>query len=244
MTDEQAWALSLVPEILWANLYHDAIIESEWLKDKTISPSGSLGMAVGYNFVYPLYRILDEMHPKNILETGLGQSTRLTAQYAGYYKATHSVVEHDPNWAKFFLESFKGMSDYSKLYVTPLYMADHEGIPYYAYQNFEKILNHIAYLTNVEGGYPKFDFIVIDGPFGGGKRARRDIIAFIPQCLNDDFVIMIDDCGRPGEIHLCNQIQSILQSNGIKFASTQYSASGINKVGIITSESKRFFASL
>lgn len=143
MTDEQAWALSLVPEIFWANIYHDTIVESEWLKDKTISPTGSMGAAVGYNFLYPLYRILDEMHPKNILETGLGQSTRLTAQYAGYYKANHSVVEHEPSWAKFFSESFKGMSNYTKIYVTPLYEADYEGNKYLAYKNFDKILNNI-----------------------------------------------------------------------------------------------------
>ena len=98
-----------VPEILWSQIYHDTIIDSEWLLDKAVSPGGPHRWAVGYNFLYALYRILDEMHPKNVLEMGL-ESTKLTGQYARYFSAGHTVVEHDKEWTKFYLHGWKKLS--------------------------------------------------------------------------------------------------------------------------------------
>lgn len=69
-------------EILWANAFHDTIIDSEWLKSKTFSP-GRWG--VGYQYLYVLYRVLNEIKPRNILELGMGQTTRMIGQYAAYY---------------------------------------------------------------------------------------------------------------------------------------------------------------
>ena len=66
-------------EILWAEIFHDASSNSTWLHDKAFSAGR---WAVGYQYLYSVYRILDEVKPKNILELGLGQSTRLLGQYA------------------------------------------------------------------------------------------------------------------------------------------------------------------
>ena len=71
---------AFIPEILWANIYHDTIASSDWLHDRTISPGGLYRWGVGYNFLYAVYRILDEMRSRHILELGLGQSTRLSGQ--------------------------------------------------------------------------------------------------------------------------------------------------------------------
>lgn len=49
--------------------------------------------------MYTLYRILDEVQPKNILEMGLGQTSKMTTQYAKYYKDSHLlIVEGDQLW--------------------------------------------------------------------------------------------------------------------------------------------------
>ena len=52
-------------EAVWAHIFHDTIVESTWLKDKTFSPGR---WAVGYPYLYVMYRILNEVHPKRILE--------------------------------------------------------------------------------------------------------------------------------------------------------------------------------
>lgn len=65
-------------ELIWANVFHDTVCESQWFLDKSLS----LGRAaIGYNFAYVLYRCLNEVNPENILELGLGQSTQIVMQY-------------------------------------------------------------------------------------------------------------------------------------------------------------------
>lgn len=154
----QSDVLGKLSDILWANIYHDTIVQSDWLLDKTISPGGDGRWAVGYNFLYALYRILDEMHPKNILELGLGQSTRLTGQYAGYFKARHAVVEHDKDWADFFFHGWKSETKQTHIYLTDIEEREIDGEKYFAYCNFDHIVNDLPAPCNL---------ILIDGPFGG-----------------------------------------------------------------------------
>ena len=103
----QSDEIGYILELLWSQIYHDTVLGSDWLKNNSISPGGPRRWAVGYNFLYTLYRILNEMRPKQILEIGLGQSTKLTGQYADYFDAKHLVVEHDLEWTKFFCKSWK-----------------------------------------------------------------------------------------------------------------------------------------
>ncbi len=80
-------------EILWAETFNNTISDSNWLKDKSFSPGR---WAVGYQYLYAVYRILNAVKPKKILELGLGQSTKLLNQYAKANKdVKHTVVEHD-----------------------------------------------------------------------------------------------------------------------------------------------------
>ena len=64
--------------------------------------------AVGYQYLYVMYRVLNEIHPRRILELGLGQSTRMLGQYAAAHEnVSHFVVEHDPEWIDFFQRDFR-----------------------------------------------------------------------------------------------------------------------------------------
>lgn len=91
-------------EILWANIFRDTIADSSWLKNKTFS----LGRAAaGYPTMYAMYRILNEVQPAQILELGLGQSTRMISQYAlACPNIQHTVVEHNASWVQFFEQQF------------------------------------------------------------------------------------------------------------------------------------------
>lgn len=86
-------------ELIWATTFQSVTAKSTWFRNKSLAPGR---WALGYPALYILYRILNEMRPKNILELGLGQSTRMIAQYAAHYKGVrHTVVEHDKDWVAF-----------------------------------------------------------------------------------------------------------------------------------------------
>lgn len=231
-TMKQSWE----NEVYWAQVYHDTICSSKWLMNKTIS----LGrMAVGYNFLYVLYRALEDFRPMHILELGLGQSTRLTSQYAAYFSAQHVVVEHDQEWTKFFLgrlrELAKGLQVCEVKLITKKDTDDQE---YYAYDS-EDFAGAIQCL----GG--KCDLILVDAPFGGkGLKARCDILPHLPGILAENFAILVDDCGRKGEQNTVREIKRILSKNNIEFASRLYQSDGEKHVCVIASRGWRFLASV
>ena len=94
-------------DLIYANLFHDTIKQSEWFN----LPLSLGGWAIGYNFAYILYKALDEVRPQKILELGLGQSTKIINEYAKHFSAEHHIVEHDPDWVDFFKRS----TDISKM---------------------------------------------------------------------------------------------------------------------------------
>ena len=89
-----------VRELQYSNVFRDTINDSEWLINKSFSPNNS---ASNYSFLYILYRILNEIKPKNILELGLGQTTKMTSQYVSYFKNSNLIViEDNKQWVDIF----------------------------------------------------------------------------------------------------------------------------------------------
>ena len=212
-----------VNELIWANVFHDAIKGCYWLdrENFAIYPGRA---AVGYNYFYVVFRVLNEFKPKNILETGLGQSSRLLGQYVKTHEGcTHNIVEHDANFAKVSQENFH-FSPASKFNVIPITKMSikltgggQEGIAtVYDVANFKSI---------VDG--QKYDFISIDGPYGFGSHplARIDILNYLPQCLSKSFCIVIDDFDRVGEQNTAAIMRDILSKSGIAFCNRIYSGS-------------------
>lgn len=228
-------AAEYIREIHWAQIYHDTIIGSKWLQDRTVSPGGVRGWAVGYNFLYVLYRVLEEMKPNRILELGLGQSTRLTSQYAAYFGAEHVVVEHDKEWENFFRGSFC-LPPTTRIVQRNLMKRELDGQKYLAYEDFAGVVKNLSGPCNL---------ILIDGPFGGqSKRSRRDIIPYLMEVVADEFVIMVDDCGRQGEENLLEEIKRILDSGKIEYMDGIYRSGGTCHVGVIVDIKHRFFVSM
>lgn len=224
-------------EILWANIFHDTIRNSKWLCGQSFSPGRA---AIGYPTLYALYRILDEFQPKNILEMGLGQSTKMIGTYIKWKcendeKCKHIVVEHDNTWIDFFKNSFE-LSNATEIIQMDLIKAK---IDIYngtqtevnMYKDFKKYLNG-----------KKFDLIFIDGPFGSSMISRIDIIDLLPECLNNSFIFMLDDAERLGEQNTLKMVTNILRENSIKYAQNYYS--GEKSTAIITSENLHFFCTM
>ena len=108
-------------ELLWAEIFISTTHGSTWFKDKRLAPGR---WALGYPALYILFKILDIIQPMEILELGLGESTRMITQYTISHENTiHSIVEHDTDWVTFFQKNFK-LCERSKILIDAPFGAD------------------------------------------------------------------------------------------------------------------------
>lgn len=220
----------MTKELLWANIFHDTILGSTWLQNTSFSPGR---WAIGYPYLYVLYRVLNEVKPRCILELGLGQSTKMLAQYAkANTNSSHFVIEHDPRWINFFQSDVQLPSN-SHLVQLGLSCSNFKGYNVTTYDNIRSYF----------GNSNQFDLISVDGPFGSNTRySRVDIVEMIPDSLSDSFVIMMDDTDRSGEKNTSQLIMDLLKSKKIDFSFGNYK--GEKDITIICSESLKFLCTL
>ena len=221
---------SVAYENAYANVFHDTTIESDWLKDKIFWPGRS---ALGYPAMYVTYRILNEVKPKRILELGLGQSTKLISQYAASDSTVeHTVVESSQDWINFFSNSYHLPKN------TKIEKLDYKIIPY---KNSETRIFDCFY-EKFTGKI--FDFILIDAPLGVDMKecSRIDVLNILPECIDGDFIILIDDTERLGETNTLADIRKLLDANSISFAEGSYG--GMKKSTLICSANLSFLTTL
>ncbi len=207
-----------INETLWASIYNNTISNSKWLVDKTVSPGR---WAVGYPCLYAIYCILDIMQPKRILELGYGQSTRLISQYTKINEQVeHFVVEHDSNWIEFFSKNIELSTNTRIVKLDTNKITYHEAKDVLVFSGFEEKFSKL-----------KFDFIIIDAPFGQAPDDRRkimsrvDVLRILPMCLEKSFVIILDDFERQGERTTAAEIDDKLKESGVEFKTANYSGS-------------------
>ena len=218
-------------EAVWAAVFNNVITDSKWLTNTSFSP-GRWG--AGYQALYVMYRVLNEVRPKRILELGLGQSTRMIAQYAATYEnVEHIVIEHDSKWIEFFINDFH-LSERTKILQLELDMIsykDAESVRVYK-DIHESLIDK------------KFDFIFIDAPLGGDMKryARIDVLQMIPSCLAHDFIVLMDDSDRIGEYNTISEMEKKLKELDIPFARGNYM--GKKNCSLLCSERFSFVATM
>lgn len=218
-------------EAVWAQIFNNTISGSMWLRDTAFSPGR---WAVGYPYLYVMYRVLNETRPKHILELGLGQSTRMIAQYAAAFdNVEHIVVEHDPEWIKFFCNSFKLPQN------TKVIMLEREMV---SFKEAEAVRVFKGFKERFQG--QKFDFISVDAPLGSDMKqySRIDVLELLPDGLADSFVILLDDAERKGETHTICEIENLLGYYNIAYERGRYS--GKKDCVLISTSDLRFLSSL
>lgn len=228
---EMARLEAKMDELIWAATFQSVTAKSTWLKNKSLAPGR---WALGYPALYILYRILNEMRPKSILELGLGQSTRVIAQYAAHYKGVrHTVVEHDQDWVAFCKKDM-AFSENSRVV-----LLEREMVPFREAQSVRVFAGFADAFRE-----QSFDFICIDAPLGADMKeyARIDVLGCMPGILNKSFVLLLDDFGRPGEQRTTQAMEETLKDHGIAYAKGVYS--GLKKTLVLCSLDNRFFTSL
>ncbi|TXB65418.1 hypothetical protein FRY74_08320 [Vicingus serpentipes] len=213
-------------EIEWANIYHDSIRGKVWLENLPLNVGRWAG---NYSFFYVLHRILNDYQPKNILELGLGESTKIISTYLDNFltNSNHIVVEHNPDWVESFKEKFK-LNERTKIELLELELKNINGFEVNSYKDFD------LKLTN------DFDFYIVDGPFGADRFSRYDIISLVKNFeKNKEFIILFDDTNRRGEQETCDEICSILKKNKIIYHTFNYSG---NKASTVIASDKYKFS--
>lgn len=213
-------------ELNFADLLHDTIINSTWLKDKSFSLHG---WAANYSFIYMLYRILDNVKPQHILEMGMGQTSRLTSQYVAYgnTNALADIIENDAGWIATYQPQL-AQSNRTNVHQCDLDFFTYDNTECLKYKNLSEVV-----------GTTKYDLIIVDGPFGGnGQRFPRSNVLDLIENNNlaDDFIIIFDDAERLGEQNIIKNTLQLLKNNNIKYANFQ--RNGIKTQSFITSKTE------
>ena len=217
----------MAQESLAAITFSNAIQNSEWLKYKSFYPGR---WAIEYTFLLTLFRIFEHHRFTNLLEFGLGQTSRMVHQYAAFHNVPAITVEHDTEWIEFTRKDTHNAYPIN-VKVLPLEMVDYNGYKTRTYQGVK---------TTFEN--QKFDFILVDGPFGSEHYSRSQIIRLAKSNLAETFCIIIDDCNRIGEQETVAEVEKELKSRGIKYAINKYY--GLSDYVVICSEDLKFLASL
>lgn len=215
----------------WSDVFHDAIMGSKWLEKQDFCPGR---WAIGYQALYVLYRVLNEVRPKAILELGLGQSTKLITQYTAVNSEVyHVVVEHDESWIDLFKTTTQ-IAINTRILRKNLTIEKWNGVDgIRVYEEFSKDI--------IPG---KYNLIVIDAPWGGDMKeyARVDVARVLDQCLDDSFVILMDDYNRSGEQATVEYMKKVLEKKEIKFSFAKYE--GAKDVAVIVSEDLKYICTL
>lgn len=198
-------------EVLSALKFNSTIADSKWFSKKNISPGES---AVNYAFFYTLFRVLSSVKPDNILEFGLGQSSKMVHQYAKFFGKNAITVEHDKEWVEFFLNEIKD-DDYDvTIQMMGLETIEYKGGTALTYKDCLKAFNN-----------QKFDLVIVDGPFGFAPEtvySRPQILDIIRGCISDVFVIIMDDYNREGEKNTIKEVFRYFEQNKVDFVFREY----------------------
>jgi hypothetical protein len=216
-------------ELEWAHIYHDSIKGKKWLN---ILPLNIGRWAGNYSFLYVLNRILNDCKPKEILEFGLGESSKIISKYIENQltETNHEIIEQDYDWLNSFKDNFT-LSLNSTVKVMPLTKKKKNGYEFNGYENIEKHINK------------KYDFYLIDGPFGSTHYSRYDIVNILQNInKNDEFIIMLDDYQRAGEQETFLELKNFLASKNINIYTNIYE--GNKAVAVIGTEKYKFISSL
>ena len=219
--------LELQKEILYAQRFNNTITDSDWLKYSSFSPGG---WAVDYSFLFVLFKILNSMRPSNVIEFGLGQSSKMIHQYASYYQKAAITIEHDKDWVDFFQKDKRGDYDIN-IKLMDLEMINYKGTETRTYAEIEEYCNG-----------NKYDLIVVDGPFGSEHYSRSQIINLAKDNLAKSFCVIIDDTHRIGEKETISELFNVLDNQKIDYCHKTYKS--IKSFTVVCSKNLRFLTSL
>lgn len=221
--------LRLCHDLDWAPIYRDSLNDKEWIANLPLNVGRWAG---NYAFSYILNRVLSEFRPKEILQLGLSESSKVISAYIDNYltESNHTIVEQDINWNKSFCDRFS-LSDRSSVNILPLVIKIVNGYEYFGYKKIEEFVTK------------KYDLYVVGGPIGNPNYTRYDIVDIVSNLdKNDEFLILLDDFDETKEKHALEELKRTLVEKNMKIYIGFYK--GLSEVAIIGTKQYQLISSL
>lgn len=152
--------------------------------------------------------ILEDFRPKRICELGCGQSTLIFETYCNRYGAELFSIEHDERYRRGNTVMFKLIDEETSIEINGR-----------RYDSLNKYDGFEDWLEN-QG---KFDFVLIDGPFGFGLRenykySRIQLLSFILlDKISDSAYILYHDSERRNAKTTLSEFEELLYRNKFIF---------------------------
>lgn len=159
--------------------------------------------AANYAMFYLLVRTISELPIKKVLELGAGESSKLLdgLAKAGTLAANITTLEHDEGWAKHISSQVS-----HHVVLTALARKNIDGVSFVGY-DFSQAPSNI-------------DLLIVDGPPASteaNKFARLGALDLIPHLHPTDFIVILDDAHREGEMLLAETFDAALRRKNMGF---------------------------
>ncbi len=154
-----------------------------------------------------LIDLLEDNRPNRVIELGSGQSTRIFQKYKSKYNCRFFSIEHDSKYA------CKNTILFNLVENTNINIG----------KEFYSNINKYDGLENWLSNQDKFDFVLIDGPFGFDFRENYDygrvqLLSFvILDKLSDNAIIFVHDTERINMQRTLTEFEMLLTKNNFNF---------------------------
>lgn len=165
-----------------------------------------VGGAASHSLMYFIARVMNELDVRNIVELGAGQTTVLLDRMkraTGRDCMIHTI-EHDASWVELIRPSIEHSIRHA-----PLRAAVADGVPISFYDADSGIISRDV------------DLAIIDGPPASRMEERNSRLGafdLLKDNLATDFIVVIDDWERAGEMRLASLFESHFTNRKIDYA--------------------------
>lgn len=156
-----------------------------------------VGAAASYSLMYLLTRVLSELPVRNVMELGSGQTTVLIDRLRSL-DGMHVAYEQSELWARSVAERAARCS----VRYSPLVAKNFEGVSYNGYDGLQTV---------------DFDLLLVDGPNGTDHVSRYDCVPLVASNRAKEFMLILDDAGRPGEKETLAALEALLSQRGVDY---------------------------
>lgn len=156
-----------------------------------------VGAAASYSLMYLLTRVLSELPVRRIVELGSGETTVLIDRLRG---GEGSHVAYDQ--AEFWVKKVAERAPRCDVRFAPVADKTFEGVSYSGYQGLQT---------------GEFDLLLVDGPNGTDHVSRYDCVPLVAANPAQEFIVIVDDAGRPGEQETVQALARLLSARGVDY---------------------------
>lgn len=191
------WEVQPRLEALHAEQVYQGIFAQQCARLSLTEVFYPVGAAASYSLMYLLTRVLAELPVRRIVELGSGETTVLIDRLRA---AEGRHVAYDQ--ADFWVEKVARRAPRCEVRHAPIVEKTFEGVAFAGYRDLQPV---------------DFDLLLVDGPNGSDHVSRYDCVPLVAANQAKEFIVIVDDAGRPGEQETVQALARLLTARGIDF---------------------------